>query len=260
MNQKFVLSSLPAFVACLLLTSAKSLASSEILLQEMGSNEVTDLQDALSTPPTKSDTLVVEGKFAGRKGEELVIEAGNLIIRPNAATGTSKTPTIYLDRVDLAVENDVTVEFGGINVEGGRLFWGGKAAFGAVPAPKPAVLEIMPGPSKVEGNNLELGANGVLSVRFYTRDRVTKFVRQDPAVKPVQLGGNLTIDPGAKLRLTFDERLQEALPAGEYTLIRAADATGTAPVISQVQGTDALDLSKLSCELRDGELLLKVAP
>lgn len=259
MNKKLILPCLPALAACLALGLSTSRASSEILLQQLGSNEVTDFQDSFSNPPTKSDTVAVEGKFAGRMGEKLVMEAGNLVLRPNAID-SSKAPVIYLDRVDLSVENDVTVMFGGINVEGGRFYWGGKAVFGEEATQRPAILEIMPGPSKVEGQDLEFGPNGVVSVRFYTRDRVNKFVNHDPAVKPVQLSGKLHINSGAKLRLSFDENLQEALPEGEYTLIRATEATGSDPVVSQVQGTDAIDLSKLSCEIRGNELLLKVAP
>jgi hypothetical protein len=260
MNKPIPLPITPVLAACLLLTNTLARASSEIVMQELGSAEVTDVQDALSETPTKSDTLVVEGKFAGRKGEELVLEAGELIIRPNAATGTRKTPVIYLDRIDLSVEKDINIEAGGINVEGGRLFWGGTATIGSGSGPTPAVLEVMPGPSKVEGHDLKFGPNSVFTIRFYTRDRVNRFVQGDPAVKPVQLGGTLDLSSGTKLRITFDERIAEALPAGDYPLIRASEIRGNAPAISQVQGTDALDLSKLSCQIRDNELVLSVAP
>lgn len=260
MNKPILLPLTSALAACILLTNTPARASSEIVMQELGSTEVTDVQDALSDTPTKSDTLVVEGKFAGRKGEELVLETGELIVRPSAATGGRKTAAIYLDRIDLAVEKDINIEAGGINVEGGRLFWGGIATIGSGSGQLPAVLEVMPGPSKVEGNDLNFGPNSVLTVRFYNRDRVNRFVQGDPAVKPVQLGGDLEFGPSVKLRLTFDERLGEPLPPGDYTLIRAASISGPAPAISQVQGTDALDLSKLSCQVRDNELVLSVAP
>jgi hypothetical protein len=259
-NTKTILSAgRTLFVASLLFSTPTLQANNEIVLQELGGAEVTDVQDALSDTPTKSDTLVVEGKFTGRKGEELTLEAGELIIR-HSMTGVRKTPVIYLDRIDLAVEKDINIEVGGINVEGGKLFWGGTATVGSGNGPLPAVFEIMPGPSEVEGHDLKLGANSVLTVRFYNRDRVNRFVQGDAAVKPVQLGGSLEIAPGAKIRLLFDQRLSEPLPPGDSMLIRAGQITGEAPAISQVQGTDVLDLSKLSCEVRDNELVLSVAP
>jgi hypothetical protein len=260
MNKPILLPLTSTLAACILLTNTPARASSEIVMQELGSTEVTDVQDALSDTPTKSDTLVVEGKFAGRKGEELVLEAGELIVRPNAATGVRKTPIIFLSFIDLSVEKDINIEAGGINVEGGKLFWGGTATVGSGNGQTPTSFEIMPGPSKVEGHDLKFGPNSVLSIRFYNRDRVNRFVQGDPAVKPVNLGGTLELSSGAKLKITFDEGITEALPAGDYTLIRAAEIRGNAPAISQVQGTDALDLSKLSCQVRDNELVLSVAP